>query len=160
MLGGGVLAAPKEVPGHAAGGLNGGGLLSPVAGRTRPAARVLLMARLEAHRGRRGVVGRLRGLPPETSPASGAGADAAGGGAGTRRPEDHALGPRGPRQDAELLLGLLVHHEVVAVGDVVGVHLLTAPLHLLRPHQLAHLLEEEEDQKEKEDEHQKQDQEQ
>ena len=86
VLGGGVLATPKEVPGHAARGLDGGGLpaAAAVGRRTRPAARVLLVARLQAHGGRRGVLGRFRGLPPETSSATGAGADAAGGGSGTR----------------------------------------------------------------------------
>ena len=83
---------------------------------------------------------RLRRFSSKPRSVSICWADAAGGGPGTGRAKDHSLAARRPCQDSQLLLRLLVHNKVVAVGDVVRVNLLRSPLHLLGSNQLAQLL--------------------
>ena len=82
----------------------------------------------------------LRGLPSKPRSVSVCWAYTAGGCPRAGRAKHHSLAARRACQDSQLLLRLLVHDKVVAVGDVVSVNLLRSPLHLLRSDQLAELL--------------------
>ena len=84
--------------------------------------------------------GRLRGFSSKPRSVSICRADATGCCPGAGRAKYHSLAARGSCQDSQLLLRLLVHDKVVAVGDIVRVDLLRSPLHLLGPDELAELL--------------------
>ena len=142
MLSRWILDGTKKIPCHTARSFHGGGFPSPtpMGGRTGSAGRRLPMARLETNRWWWCVSWRLWGLSSKPSSLWCWRAYATWGGPGTWRSKDHSLAPWRSRQDFQLLLWLLVHNEVVAVGDVVRVHLLGAPLHLLRSNKLAELL--------------------
>ena len=111
-----------------------------VRGGAGPARWRFPMARLEPDRWWWCMSRRLGGLSSKSRSVSICRADAAGVGSRAGRAKDHSLAARRSCQDPQLLLRLLVHDKVVAVGDVVRVNLFRSPLHLLGPDQLAQLL--------------------